>query len=46
MDQFGWNSDEVVLKFGCIMGGIGVIAFIGFFSVGPISKRYKNQEEL
>ena len=39
MDQFGWNSDEVVLKYGIIMAGIGIIAFIGFFTVGPLSAR-------
>lgn len=41
MDQFGWNSDEVVLKYGSIMAGIGILAFIGFFTVGPLSQRWK-----
>ena len=42
MDQFGWNSDEVVLKYGMLMLGIGVLAFMIFFLVGPLSRRYSN----
>ena len=40
MDQFGWSSDEVVLKYGMVMASMGVLAFAIFFAVGPLAKRF------
>ena len=40
MHQFGWNSEEVLLKYGLIVGGMGISAFLCSFIVGPISRRY------
>ena len=40
MHQFGWNSEELLLKYGLIVGGMGISAFICSFIVGPISRRY------
>ena len=40
MDQFGWSSDEVVLKYGMVMASMGILAFAIFFAVGPLAKRF------
>ena len=40
MDQFGWSSDEVILKYGMVMASMGVLAFAIFFAVGPLAKRF------
>ena len=38
IDQFGWRSDDVVKKFGALLTSSGVVAFISFVAVGPLTK--------
>ena len=39
-DHFGWTADEIVSKFGIIMSVNGGLAFLCFFIIAPLARRY------
>jgi len=39
-DHFGWTADEIVSKFGIIMSVNGGLAFLCFFIIAPLARRF------